>query len=92
MMTDKVGIVTDKAEEKTAKVGIYIHVPFCRSKCYYCDFCSKSGSNEAMIEAYADKDAWNRMSLLNSAAAGKFAADRYIEEYADRIWNLRKVK
>ncbi|NLL91223.1 MAG: radical SAM family heme chaperone HemW [Ruminococcaceae bacterium] len=27
--------------------GIYIHVPFCVSKCYYCDFYSvKSGSNE----------------------------------------------
>ncbi|MFA5524555.1 MAG: radical SAM family heme chaperone HemW [Tissierellales bacterium] len=21
-------------------VGIYIHIPFCQSKCYYCDFCS----------------------------------------------------
>ncbi len=21
-------------------VGIYIHIPFCHSKCYYCDFCS----------------------------------------------------
>lgn len=24
-------------------IGIYIHVPFCRSKCYYCDFNSYSG-------------------------------------------------
>ncbi|WIV10680.1 radical SAM family heme chaperone HemW [Proteiniborus sp. MB09-C3] len=21
-------------------IGIYIHIPFCKSKCYYCDFCS----------------------------------------------------
>lgn len=21
-------------------IGIYIHIPFCQSKCYYCDFCS----------------------------------------------------
>ena len=21
-------------------LGIYIHIPFCRSKCQYCDFCS----------------------------------------------------
>ena len=54
MMTDRVKIVTEKAENVAEKVGIYIHVPFCRSKCYYCDFCSKSGSDEAMIEAYVD--------------------------------------
>ncbi len=54
MMTDRVKIVTEKAENAAEKVGIYIHVPFCRSKCYYCDFCSKSGSDEAMIEAYVE--------------------------------------
>ena len=21
-------------------IGIYIHIPFCKSKCLYCDFCS----------------------------------------------------
>ena len=51
-MTDKVEKATDALGMMTDKVGIYIHVPFCRSKCYYCDFCSKSGSDEAMIEAY----------------------------------------
>ena len=31
--------------------GLYIHIPFCRSKCWYCDFYSKPyGSMEA--EAY----------------------------------------
>ncbi len=29
------------------KLGLYIHLPFCESKCYYCDFVS-----------YADKEAW----------------------------------
>ena len=41
---------------------------------------------------YADKRAWNRSSLVNIAASGVFAADRSIEEYASRIWNLRKLK
>jgi starch phosphorylase len=45
-----------------------------------------------MIEAYQDKTRWNRMSLCNIAAAGHFAADRSVEEYAQRIWNLKKVK
>lgn len=22
------------------ELGIYIHIPFCKSKCYYCDFIS----------------------------------------------------
>lgn len=26
-------------------IGIYIHVPFCRSKCFYCDFNSYSGKD-----------------------------------------------
>ena len=51
---EKVNIVTEKNKMAAERVGIYIHVPFCRSKCYYCDFCSKSGSNEAMIEDYVE--------------------------------------
>ncbi|MBQ1934332.1 MAG: glycogen/starch/alpha-glucan phosphorylase, partial [Clostridia bacterium] len=39
-----------------------------------------------------DKEKWNRMSLINIAASGKFAADRSIEEYAQRIWHLEKLK
>lgn len=30
------------------KVGIYIHIPFCRSKCDYCDFYSLAGREERM--------------------------------------------
>ena len=29
-------------------IGIYIHVPFCRSKCPYCDFYSLRVGDEAM--------------------------------------------
>lgn len=28
------------------KLGIYIHIPFCESKCYYCDFNSKKASEK----------------------------------------------
>ena len=55
------------------------------------DFESYRTTHEKMIEAYRDKERWNRMSLLNIAAAGHFAADRSIEEYAQRIWKLNKV-
>ena len=33
------------------KLGIYIHIPFCKRKCHYCDFISFSGKQE-LIEKY----------------------------------------
>ncbi len=61
---------------------------------YMClaDFESYRTTHERMMQAYQDKNRWNRMSLLNIAAAGHFAADRSIEEYASRIWDLKKIK
>ena len=31
------------------ELGIYIHIPFCRSKCQYCDFYSLGGSREKAV-------------------------------------------
>ena len=31
--------------------GLYIHIPFCRQKCRYCDFASFAGA-EALINGY----------------------------------------
>ncbi len=39
---------------------------------------------------WKDKDVWNRMSLMNIASAGRFAADRSINEYASKIWGVKK--
>ena len=33
-------------------LGIYVHIPFCRSKCQYCDFYSVTGSEESLKEDY----------------------------------------
>ena len=33
-------------------LGIYVHVPFCRSKCQYCDFYSLSTKDDKMIDEY----------------------------------------
>ena len=33
-------------------LGIYVHVPFCRSKCQYCDFYSLAEKDDKMIDAY----------------------------------------
>ncbi len=37
-----------------APLGIYIHIPFCKSKCLYCDFYSIPGKHEELCAAYID--------------------------------------
>lgn len=36
------------------KIGVYIGIPFCKKKCYYCDFISFAGK-ESFIEKYIQK-------------------------------------
>ena len=45
-----------------------------------------------IVGAFNDKERWGRMSLVNVAKSGFFAADRSIKEYADNIWHLQPVK
>ena len=33
-------------------LGIYIHIPFCKAKCQYCDFYSVTCKDEALMERY----------------------------------------
>ena len=35
-------------------LGIYIHVPFCRSKCQYCDFYSLTGKHDCDFDGYME--------------------------------------
>ena len=35
-------------------LGIYIHVPFCRSKCIYCDFYSLSTQDDRLMDGFLD--------------------------------------
>ncbi len=35
-------------------VGLYLHIPFCLSKCAYCDFYSLPGQSESEIDAYLE--------------------------------------
>ena len=42
--------IRQRAEKKP--LGIYIHVPFCRSKCVYCDFYSITNKDDKLQDAY----------------------------------------
>ena len=61
---------------------------------YMClaDFDSYLSTHFLMDKTYQDHDKFNHMSLVNIAEAGRFAADRSIEDYAKQIWKLKKVK
>jgi starch phosphorylase len=50
------------------------------------DFADYLLAQDRVSQAWADRGAWNRISLLNSARSGFFSSDRSIQEYAERIW------
>ena len=45
--------ILTKRTNKTP-LGLYIHVPFCRSKCQYCDFYSLTCKDDKLIDGYLD--------------------------------------
>ncbi len=60
---------------------------------YMClaDFESYKAEHDRAISIYPNQKLWNKMSINNIAGAGFFAADRSIDEYAERIWNLERM-
>ena len=61
---------------------------------YMCmaDYESYLVTQDKLSKLYAeDKRSWNQKALRNIAAAGYFAADRSIKEYAENIWNLQPL-
>jgi glycogen phosphorylase len=56
------------------------------------DFRSFVDAQKRVEVAYRDTERWNRMSILNCAASGKFSTDRTITEYNAEIWKLTPVK
>ena len=60
---------------------------------YMClaDFESYMNAYYKMDAIYRDKLKFARMSLINISEAGRFAADRAIDEYAKNIWHLEKL-
>jgi glycogen phosphorylase len=55
------------------------------------DFASYAECQQRVDQAFADKDRWTRMAILNVARMGKFSSDRTIREYAEQIWKAQSV-
>jgi starch phosphorylase len=56
------------------------------------DYQSYADCQTSVDQSYRDKEAWSRMSILNSARSGKFSSDRTIREYCNDIWQANPVR
>ena len=52
------------------------------------DFRSYMDTQERLYKRISDPSEMGRLSLMNVAKSGYFAADRAIEEYAKNIWHI----
>ncbi|HRH80569.1 MAG TPA: glycogen/starch/alpha-glucan phosphorylase [Thiobacillaceae bacterium] len=55
------------------------------------DFRAYVDAQARAAAAYRDAERWTRMSILNTAASGKFSTDRTMQEYNEGIWKLAPV-
>ena len=60
---------------------------------YMClaDFESYMDAHKRMDKVYKNKKNWYSKTIHNVASRGYFASDRAINEYADKIWKIKKV-
>ena len=56
------------------------------------DFTDYQRAQQEISKAYADREKFVKMSLMNISGAGVFSADRSIRDYADYIWNTKPVQ
>lgn len=81
-------------------IGIYIHIPFCKSKCNYCDFTSFANKEEN-IKRYIDalkneiiqraKNSYNVKTIFIGGGTPSIIEANYIEELLTCISNNYKV-
>jgi oxygen-independent coproporphyrinogen-3 oxidase len=72
-----------------SRAGIYIHIPFCRSRCSYCDFATgqyESGLSERYVRAVA-----REISLFASERRRAGAGDDHVDEPRDQVNGARSA-
>ena len=55
------------------------------------DYADYVACQDHVTTVWKDPERWTRLSILNTARAGKFSSDRAIREYCDEIWNVHAV-
>ena len=77
-------------KDKFLSLGIYISVPFCRSKCSYCNFASDVLAR-SLVEAYVDRvcadirrAAWRRRVQLFGSSPQPTAGHRVLVDFEQR--------
>jgi starch phosphorylase len=55
------------------------------------DYADYIACQDRVAGVWEDPENWTRMSILNTARAGKFSSDRAIREYCAEIWEVRPV-
>ncbi len=78
---------------KNNEIGIYVHIPFCKQKCYYCDFvsyCNKDDKIEPYIKTLIKEiEMQNIKSNINTIYIGggtpSYIDSKYITEIMDKI-------
>lgn len=83
------------------KVGAYIHIPFCRHKCYYCDFCAFpyledwiDGYFENLkreIKMYGERMCLEIDSIYIGGGTPTYVDPFYIKEVVDLLYDTFKV-
>lgn len=83
------------------ELGIYIHIPFCKSKCSYCDFTSFA-NKERMIEKYIEclkkeikenkEDNYVVDTIYIGGGTPSFIDSKYIKEIVEIVKTKFKIK
>lgn len=76
------------------ELGIYVHIPFCKSKCYYCDFVSyTNGYNRIenyMQEVMKEMDQYdfrhyNITTIYIGGGTPSFIDEKYIKQFLQKL-------
>lgn len=90
---------------KTKEIGLYIHIPFCKQKCYYCDFYSMAEKEEWIpryikslineIKQKKNEEEFNFLSVVKTIYIGggtpSFIDSSYITEILKAIYENYEV-
>jgi starch phosphorylase len=55
------------------------------------DFRSYVDAQKRVEQTWRDQERWTKMSIINTAASGKFSTDRTIGDYNRDIWKLAAI-